>query len=66
MIYSDEECGTTKGLNLSESDVSVSYTRYINNYKNTTNDTYPNDIPIDDAVWAGLTPGYKIKLSPEN
>ena len=70
MIYSDEivEHGEydhlsrafkckTKGLNLSESDVSVTYTRYINNYKNTSMEAQPNDKTIDDAVKDGLTPG---------
>ena len=70
IIYSDEEkywvrkagefpsyVTEIKGLKLSESDVSVTYTRFINNYKNTTKDPQPNDKTIDDAVAAGLTPG---------
>ena len=67
MIYSDDkiefysnETGRlvrTEGLNLSESDVSVTYTRYINNYKQSTTDAQPNDKPIDVAVRDGLTPG---------
>ena len=47
----------TKGLNLSESDVSVTYTRYINNYKEPTMEVQPNDKPVDVAVKDGLTPG---------
>ena len=47
------------GLNLSESDVSVSYTHYINNYKNTAKDAQSNDKTVDDAVRNGLTPGEK-------
>ena len=62
MIYSDEKCGEhtsyeTEGLNLFESDVSVTYTRYINNYKKPTTNAQPNDKPIDVAVKDGLTPG---------
>ena len=44
------------GLNLSESDVSVTYTRYVNNYKMATQ---RNDKTIDEAVRDGLTPGKK-------
>ena len=55
MIYSDEHLGRgLHGLNLSESDVSVTYTRYINNYKT---DAQPNEKTIDEAVEAKLTPG---------
>ena len=65
MIYSDEEirvyfCETTKGLNLSESDVEVTYTRYINTMKPPQNPK-PNDKTIDEAVEAKLTPGKKNK-----
>ena len=66
MIYSDEVVSFnsrknfTNGLNLSESDVSVTYTRYVNNYKKTTKDAKPSDKTIDDAVKDGLTPGKKI------
>ena len=57
MIYSDEWCGDyTRGLNLSESEVSVTYSRYINNYKT---DAQANDRTIDNAVKAQLTPGRK-------
>ena len=65
LIYSDEDCGTTKGLNLSENDVSVSYVRYVNNHKNTTKDEKPNDQIIDDAIEAGLTPGKKFQIFVE-
>ena len=68
MIHSKEKIqfgsnywNATKGLNLSESDVSVSYTKYINNYKNATKDAQPNDKTIDNAVQDGLTPGKKPK-----
>ena len=65
MIYSDEaidrlwnqenhDWDKTKGLKLSESDVSVTYTRYINNYKK---DAKPNERTIDEAIEARLTPG---------
>ena len=63
MIYSDKDIdyfSETEGLNLSESDVSVTYTRYINNYKIATKDTQTNDQTIDDAFEAGTTPGQKI------
>ena len=46
------------GLNLSEDDVEVSYTRYINHMKSTQNPK-PNDKTIDEAVRAKLTPGNK-------
>ena len=70
MIYSNEEIDEVynyeeddfvplNGLNLSESDVSVTYMRYINNHKNTTTDAQPNDKTVDDAVKNGLTPGQK-------
>ena len=64
MIYSDENLwGSLKsrflcGLKLSESDVSVTYTRYINNYKT---DAQPNEKTIDEAVGAKLTPGKKFQ-----
>ena len=45
-----------EGLNLSESEVSVTYSRYINNYKT---DAQANDRTIDNAVKAQLTPGRK-------
>ena len=72
MIYSNEKIDQkwdvekkhwvpVNGLNLSESDVSVTYTRYINNYKNTAKDAQPNDKTVDDAVRNGLTPGEKFK-----
>ena len=65
MIYSNEDIGIHDyiyGLNLSESDVEVTYTRYINNHKKTTKDAKPNDKTIDDAVKDGLTPGKKITI----
>ena len=63
MIYSGEKLRNkygvwiADGLNLSESDVSVAYTKYINNYKNATKDIQTTDQTIDDAVRDGLTPG---------
>ena len=57
MIYTDEYLISGEGLNFSESDVSVTYTRYVNNYKKARNNKKPNDKTIDDAVDAGLTPG---------
>ena len=57
MIYSNEWCDLCDGLDLSESDVEVTYTRYINNHKKTSKDAKPNDKTIDDAVKVGLTPG---------
>ena len=61
MIYSDEgleyQYDSNKGLNLSESDVEVTYTRYVNNYKK---DAQTNDRTIDEAVEAELTPGKKL------
>merc|ERR1712156_889125 len=52
MIYSNESyC-----LNLSESDVSITYTRYINNYKNKAKRASSNDQTIDDAVKNNFTP----------
>ena len=48
--------GSDKGLNLTESDVSVTYTRYVNNYKK---DAQPNDQTIDQAIEAKLSPGKK-------
>ena len=63
MIYSYEGLtwsrDSNKGLNLSESDVEVTYTRYVNNHKKKP-DVKPNDKTIDDAVKDGLTPGKKI------
>ena len=41
-------------LKLSENDVEVTYTRYVNNYKK---DAQTNDKTINEAVEAGLTPG---------
>ena len=63
MIYSDEEIGgdysnTPEGLNLSESDVEVTYTRYTNTKKPLQNPK-PNDKTIEEAVEARLTPGKK-------
>ena len=71
IIYSDEEkywvrkagelpsyVTDIKGLSLSESDVSVTYTRYINNHKT---DAQPNEKTIDEAVEAKLTPGKKFQ-----
>ena len=59
MIYSDEFIDfPEKGLNLSESDVEVTYTRYINPMKQPQSPK-PNDKTIDEAVEAGLTPGKK-------
>ena len=64
VIYSTEgirdSWDSNKGLNLSESDVEVTYTRYINNHKKTTKDAKPNDKTIDDAVRDRLTPGKKL------
>ena len=57
MIYSDEYLISGEGLNLSESDVSVTYTRYVNNYKKARNNKKPNDKTIDDAMKDGFTPG---------
>ena len=60
MIYSEQfKTGNDviKGLNLSENDVSVTYTRYINNHKKTKKVAKPNDKTIDDAIKDGLTPG---------
>ena len=58
MIYSHEELDWKLfGLNLSESDVTVTYTRYVNNYKKITKDARLNEKAINDAVEAGLTPG---------
>ena len=68
MIYSSEGLGKEinqngnwvwefgYGLNLSESDVEVSYTRYINKMKPPQNQK-PTDKTIYEAVEAGLTPG---------
>ena len=61
LIYSGEDCGMTKGLNLSESDVRVHYRRYTNNYKNITKDAKQEDKTIDGVIEAGLTPGKKFK-----
>ena len=61
MMYSNDSISIDKKsaefLNLSESDVSVIYTRYINNYKEPRKDEQLNAKPIDDAVRNGLTPG---------
>ena len=48
------------GLNLSESEVEVTYTRYINTMKSPMNPK-PSDKTIDEAADAGLTPGLKLK-----
>ena len=62
MIYSNEDLSSSsKGLNLSENDIKVTYTRYINNHKKTSKDAKPNDKTIDEAVKLGLTPGKKKK-----
>ena len=64
MIYSDEKLNgedssnKTKGLNLSESDVSVTHTRYVNNYKI---DAQPVEKTIDEALEAKLTTGKKFQ-----
>ena len=58
MIYSDQWCGNAEGLHLSESDVEVTYTRYINTIKPHQNPK-PSDKTISEAVQAGLTPGKK-------
>ena len=63
MIYSDEEIGgeysdTPEGLNLSESDVEVTYTRYTYPMNEPEN-LKPTDKSIYDAVDADLTPGKK-------
>ena len=75
MIYSTENLGYFDGdvllryetycygLNLSEKDVSVTYTRYINNYKK---DVQPNDKSIDEAIEAKLTPGKKFQNYSRN
>ena len=44
-------------LELSESDVDVTYTRYVNSYKK---DAQSNDKSIVEAVEAKLTPGKKL------
>ena len=62
MIYTNENLYPGKGLNLSESDVSVTYERYINNYKNTTNDAQSNEKTVENAVQDGLKPGEKFKI----
>ena len=54
-LYYDGD--SEKGLNLSESDVEVTYTRYVNNYKKVAQ---ANDKSIDEAVEAELTPGKKL------
>ena len=65
MIYSDEgleyQYDSNKGLNLSESDVEVTYTRYINTMKPPQNPK-PNDKAIEEAVEAKLTPGKKFHI----
>ena len=48
---------TARGLKLSENDVSVTYTRYVNNYKEAITVAQSNDKTIDDAVKDGLAPG---------
>ena len=62
MIYSNEglreSSDSDKGLNLSESDVEVTYTRYINTTKPPRNPK-PTDKTIEEAVEARLTPGTK-------
>ena len=69
MIYSNEglreSWDADKGLDLSESDVEVTYTRYINTMKPPRNPK-PNDRTIDEAVNARLTPGTKISISKKN
>ena len=74
MIYSDKKLYTsydeqasdeTRGLKLSDSDVTVTCTRYTNNHKNTTKDAQSNIKTIEDAVRDGLTPGKKIKFFPK-
>ena len=52
--YAEEDFVPLNGLNLSESDVSVTYTRYVNHYKIAAQ---RNDKTIDEAVKDGLTPG---------
>ena len=61
MIYSDNFLGNydgvnIHGLNLSESDVEVTYTRYINTMK-PPQKPKSTDKTIDEAVEAKLTPG---------
>ena len=68
MIYSNKEIDRnssdkTQGLNLPESDVSVTYTRYINSYKKTATNAQPNDTPIDVAIKDGFAPGEEFKNS---
>ena len=62
LIYSNEGLRESwdddKGLDLSESDVEVTYTRYINTMKPPQN-RKPNDKTIYEAVEARLTPGKK-------
>ena len=62
LIYSNEglqgSLDSDKGLNLSESDVEVTYTRYINTKKPPQN-RKRNDKTIYEAVNAKLTPGKK-------
>ena len=57
IIYGHVSYGYTSGLKLSEIDVNVTCTRYINNYKEATKTAQSNDKIIDDAIKAGLTPG---------
>ena len=55
-FYGENYKKITNGINLSENDVEVTYTRYINTMKQPQNPK-PNDKTIDEAVEAGLTPG---------
>ena len=61
MIHSNQGLNypsdSKKGLNLSKSDVEVTYTRYVNNYKKVAQ---ANDKSIVEAVEAKLTPGKKL------
>ena len=62
LIYADEfhydenSSDKMKGLNLSENDVEVTYSRYINPMKPSQNPK-PKDKTIYEAVDAELTPG---------
>ena len=63
MIYSSEGLeglwDSKKGLNLSENNVKVTYTRYVNTMKPPQNPK-PNDKTIYEAVDAKLTPGERL------
>ena len=73
MIYCDEFqhgeffFNKMEGLNLSESDVEVTYTRYINTKKPPlSQNSKPNDKTIYEAFDAFLTPGKKFQHIEKN